>query len=120
MLSDSHYCRAVTISTSRIHPSPHTRTSRQTRRPHCGGGPLNYSQHRRATVVEVEDSVRRSGRDDSAGKEATTCLGRLLRPAATTVEPILPRAPPGEKRTATGAVTYTETHVTRVFSRKLR
>ncbi|GFO23033.1 hypothetical protein PoB_004953800 [Plakobranchus ocellatus] len=54
--SDSHYCRAVTTSTSRIHPSPHTgRTSRQTRRPHCGGGPLNYSQHRRATV----DSSRR-------------------------------------------------------------
>ncbi|GFO26431.1 hypothetical protein PoB_005293600 [Plakobranchus ocellatus] len=51
LMSDSHYCRAVTTSTSRIHPSPHTgRTSRQTRRPHGGGGPLNYSQHRRATV----------------------------------------------------------------------
>ncbi|GFN91178.1 hypothetical protein PoB_001768400 [Plakobranchus ocellatus] len=88
LMSDSHYCRAVTTSTSRIHPSPHTgRTSRQTRRPHCGGGPLNYSQHRRATSPlttrtvrwvdsipdstweekEVEDS-RRSRRDDSAGK----------------------------------------------------
>ncbi|GFO24491.1 hypothetical protein PoB_005099600 [Plakobranchus ocellatus] len=51
LMSDSHYCRAVTTSTSRIHPSPYTgRTSRQTRRPHCGGAPLNYSQHRRATV----------------------------------------------------------------------
>ncbi|GFO10264.1 hypothetical protein PoB_003676900 [Plakobranchus ocellatus] len=29
LMSDSHYCRAVTTSTSRIHPSPHTgRTSR--------------------------------------------------------------------------------------------
>ncbi|GFO20616.1 histone-lysine N-methyltransferase SETMAR [Plakobranchus ocellatus] len=37
LMSDSHYCRVVTTSTSRIHPSPHTgRTSRQTRRPHCG------------------------------------------------------------------------------------
>ncbi|GFO05144.1 hypothetical protein PoB_003164900 [Plakobranchus ocellatus] len=90
LMSDSHYCRAVTTSTSRIHPSPHTgRTSRQTRRPHCGGGPLNYSQHRRATSPlttrtvrwvdstsdstweekEVEDSRRRSRRDDSARKE---------------------------------------------------
>ncbi|GFO14858.1 hypothetical protein PoB_004136300 [Plakobranchus ocellatus] len=74
LMSDSHYCRAITTSTSRIHPSPHTgRTSRQTRRPHCGGGPLNYSQHRRATTTweekEVEDSRRRSRRDDSAGKE---------------------------------------------------
>ncbi|GFN97165.1 hypothetical protein PoB_002367100 [Plakobranchus ocellatus] len=51
LMGDSHYCRAVTTSTSRTHPSLHTgRTSRQTRRPHCGGGPLNYSQHRRATV----------------------------------------------------------------------
>ncbi|GFO08910.1 hypothetical protein PoB_003541500 [Plakobranchus ocellatus] len=90
LMSDSHYCRAVTTSTSRIHPSPHTgRTSRQTRRPHCGGGPLNYSQHRRATSSlttrtvrwvdsipdstweekEVEESRRRSRREDSAGKE---------------------------------------------------
>ncbi|GFN87447.1 hypothetical protein PoB_001395300 [Plakobranchus ocellatus] len=81
LMSDSHYCRAVTTSTSRIHPSPHTgRTSRQTRRPHCGGGPLNYSQHRRATWVnsipdsiweekEVEDIRRRSRREDSGGKE---------------------------------------------------
>ncbi|GFO33787.1 hypothetical protein PoB_006029200 [Plakobranchus ocellatus] len=90
LMSDSHYCRAVTTSTSRIHPSPHTgRTSRQTRRPHCGGGPLNNSQHRRATSPlttrtvrwvdsipdstweekEVEDSRRRSIRNDSAGKE---------------------------------------------------
>ncbi|GFO00802.1 hypothetical protein PoB_002730700 [Plakobranchus ocellatus] len=101
MVSDSHYCRAVTTSISRIHPSPHTgRTSRQTRCPHCGGGPLNYSQH-----LEVEDSKRRSGRDDSAGKEegredkamwrerdvahvpkrgsswATPCFSRLLRHA---------------------------------------
>ncbi|GFN81142.1 hypothetical protein PoB_000764800 [Plakobranchus ocellatus] len=51
LMSDSHYCRAVTTSTSRFHPSPHTgRTSLQTRRPHCGGGPLYHSQHRRATV----------------------------------------------------------------------
>ncbi|GFN87471.1 hypothetical protein PoB_001397700 [Plakobranchus ocellatus] len=46
LVSDSHYCRAITTATPRIHPSPHTdRTSRQTRRPHCGGGPLNYFQH---------------------------------------------------------------------------
>ncbi|GFO04564.1 hypothetical protein PoB_003106900 [Plakobranchus ocellatus] len=51
LMSDSHYCGAVTTSTSRIHPWIHTgRTSRQTRHPHCGGGPLNYSQHWRATV----------------------------------------------------------------------
>ncbi|GFO32995.1 hypothetical protein PoB_005950000 [Plakobranchus ocellatus] len=51
LMSDSHYCLAITTSTSRIHPFPHTgRTSRQTRRPHCGGGPLKYSQHQRATV----------------------------------------------------------------------
>ncbi|GFN93822.1 hypothetical protein PoB_002032800 [Plakobranchus ocellatus] len=51
LMSDRHYCRAVTTSISRIHPSLHTgRTSRQKRRPHCGGGLLNYSQHRRATV----------------------------------------------------------------------
>ncbi|GFO13718.1 hypothetical protein PoB_004022300 [Plakobranchus ocellatus] len=51
LMSDSHYCGAVTTSTSRIHPSPHMgHTSRQTRLPHCGGGPLNYSQHWRATV----------------------------------------------------------------------
>ncbi|GFO46966.1 hypothetical protein PoB_007347100 [Plakobranchus ocellatus] len=51
LVSDSHYCRAVTTSTSRIHASPHTgRTSQQTRLPHCGGGPLNYSQHWRASV----------------------------------------------------------------------
>ncbi|GFN90638.1 hypothetical protein PoB_001714400 [Plakobranchus ocellatus] len=51
LMSDSHYCRTVTISISRIHTSPHTgRTSRQTRRPHCEGGHLNYSQNRKATV----------------------------------------------------------------------
>ncbi|GFO31664.1 hypothetical protein PoB_005816900 [Plakobranchus ocellatus] len=99
LMSDSHYCRADTTSASRIHPSPHTgRTSRQTRHPQCGGGPLNYSQHRR-------NSMRRNGRDDSAGKEvriedkarwrerdvahlpkrgsswATPCFSRLLRHA---------------------------------------
>ncbi|GFO31433.1 hypothetical protein PoB_005793800 [Plakobranchus ocellatus] len=59
LVGDNHYCRAVITSTSRIHPFPHTgRTSRQTRRPHCGGGPLNYSQHRRATVE------RRSGQQE--------------------------------------------------------
>ncbi|GFN92581.1 hypothetical protein PoB_001908700 [Plakobranchus ocellatus] len=46
-----HYCPAITTSTSRIHPFPHTcHTSWQTRHPHCGGGPHNYYQHRRATV----------------------------------------------------------------------
>ncbi|GFO07597.1 hypothetical protein PoB_003410200 [Plakobranchus ocellatus] len=50
-VSDSHYCRAVTTSTSRIHPSTYTgRTSRQTSRPRCGGGPLNYFQHWRAMM----------------------------------------------------------------------
>ncbi|GFO29438.1 hypothetical protein PoB_005594300 [Plakobranchus ocellatus] len=50
-MSASHYCRAVTTSTSRIHPFPHRGcNSRQTRRPHYTGGPLNYFQHRRATV----------------------------------------------------------------------
>ncbi|GFO19557.1 hypothetical protein PoB_004606200 [Plakobranchus ocellatus] len=39
LVSDSHYCRAITTSTSRIHSFPYTcRTSRQTRR-------LNYFQH---------------------------------------------------------------------------
>ncbi|GFN87514.1 hypothetical protein PoB_001402000 [Plakobranchus ocellatus] len=65
LMSDSHYCRAVTTSTSRIHPSPHSgRTSRQTRRPHSiipSTGGLRW--------VEVQDSMRRSGWDDSAGKE---------------------------------------------------
>ncbi|GFN81870.1 hypothetical protein PoB_000837600 [Plakobranchus ocellatus] len=59
-LSDSHYCRAVTTSTSTIHPFPHTgRTSRQTRRLHCRDGPLNYFQHRR---IEAGDRKRRSRR----------------------------------------------------------
>ncbi|GFO43704.1 hypothetical protein PoB_007020900 [Plakobranchus ocellatus] len=62
LMSDSHYCRAVTTSTSRIHPFPHTdRTSRQTRRPHCGDSTWEEK--------EVEDSRRRGRRDDSAGKE---------------------------------------------------
>ncbi|GFO24191.1 hypothetical protein PoB_005069600 [Plakobranchus ocellatus] len=61
-MGDSHYCRAVTTSTSRIHPSPHTgRTSRQTRRPHCVDSTWEEK--------EVEDSRGRSRRDDSAGKE---------------------------------------------------
>ncbi|GFN94474.1 hypothetical protein PoB_002098000 [Plakobranchus ocellatus] len=116
LMSDSHYCRAVTTSTSRIHPSPHTgRTSRQTRRPHCGDSTWEEK--------EAEDSRRRSRRDDSAGKEvgiedksqvekeippcpereavhrrqpALVASSRVLRPAATTVEPILPRAPHGD------------------------
>ncbi|GFO05667.1 hypothetical protein PoB_003217200 [Plakobranchus ocellatus] len=51
LMSDNHYCRAITTSTSRIHPFPHTsHTSRQTRHPHSGGGPLNYSQQQRPTV----------------------------------------------------------------------
>ncbi|GFO08869.1 hypothetical protein PoB_003537400 [Plakobranchus ocellatus] len=38
LISDSHYCRAVTTSTSRIHPSPHTgRTSRQNKAPTLWG-----------------------------------------------------------------------------------
>ncbi|GFN74896.1 hypothetical protein PoB_000140200 [Plakobranchus ocellatus] len=62
LMSDSHYCRAVTTSTSRIHPFPHTgRTSRQTRRPHCGDSTWEEK--------EVEDSRRTSRRNDSAGKE---------------------------------------------------
>ncbi|GFN92305.1 hypothetical protein PoB_001881100 [Plakobranchus ocellatus] len=62
LMSDSHYCRAVTTSTYRIHPSPHTgRTSRQTRRPHCRDSTWEEK--------EVEDSRRRSRRDDSAGKQ---------------------------------------------------
>ncbi|GFO04560.1 hypothetical protein PoB_003106500 [Plakobranchus ocellatus] len=65
LMSDSHYCRAVTTSTSRIHPSPHTgRTSWQTRRPHCGDSTWEEK--------EVEDSRRRSRRDDSAGKQVGT------------------------------------------------
>ncbi|GFO02028.1 hypothetical protein PoB_002853300 [Plakobranchus ocellatus] len=75
-MRDSHYCRTVTTSTSRIYPSPHAgRISRQPRRPHCGGASLNYFQHLRATVDstweenEVEDSRRPSRRYDSAGKE---------------------------------------------------
>ncbi|GFN98584.1 hypothetical protein PoB_002509000 [Plakobranchus ocellatus] len=62
LMGDSHYCRAVTTSSSRIYPSPHTGcTSRQTRRPHCGESTLEEK--------EVEDSRRRGRRDDSAGKE---------------------------------------------------
>ncbi|GFO00789.1 hypothetical protein PoB_002729400 [Plakobranchus ocellatus] len=62
LMSDSHYCRAVTTSTSGIHPSPHTgRTSRQTRRPHCRDSTWEEK--------EVEDSRRRSRQDDSAGKQ---------------------------------------------------
>ncbi|GFN82300.1 hypothetical protein PoB_000880600 [Plakobranchus ocellatus] len=70
LMSDSHYCRAVTTSTSRIHPSPHTgHTSRQTRRPHCGMGLSIIPSTGGLRWVEVEDSMRRSGWDDSAGKE---------------------------------------------------
>ncbi|GFO13175.1 hypothetical protein PoB_003968000 [Plakobranchus ocellatus] len=61
-MGDSHYCRAVTTSTSRTHPSLHTgRTSRQTRRPHCGDSTWEEK--------EIEDSKRRSRRDDSAEKD---------------------------------------------------
>ncbi|GFN74256.1 hypothetical protein PoB_000076200 [Plakobranchus ocellatus] len=70
-MSDSHDCWAVTTSTSRIQPSPVTgRTSRQTMRPHCGSGPLNYLQHRKEWWMEVGDSRERSREDDSAGNEA--------------------------------------------------
>ncbi|GFO40679.1 hypothetical protein PoB_006718400 [Plakobranchus ocellatus] len=44
LMSDSHYCLAVTTSIPNIHPFPHMgRTSRQTRRLHCWDGPLNCS-----------------------------------------------------------------------------
>ncbi|GFN91500.1 hypothetical protein PoB_001800600 [Plakobranchus ocellatus] len=70
LMRDSHYCRAITTSTSRIHHSTHTgRTSRQTRRPHCGGGPSIILSTGGLRWIEGEDSMRRSGRDDSAGKE---------------------------------------------------
>ncbi|GFO13702.1 hypothetical protein PoB_004020700 [Plakobranchus ocellatus] len=110
LMSDSHYCRAVTTSTSRIHPYPQTgRTSRQTRRPHCGDSTWEGK--------EVEDSRRRSRRDDSAGKEMgiedksqveremppcrereafhrrQPALVASYDPEATMVEPILPRVP---------------------------
>ncbi|GFN94147.1 hypothetical protein PoB_002065300 [Plakobranchus ocellatus] len=58
LMSDSHYCRAVTTSTPRTHLSPYTgRTSRQTRRPHCGGGPF-YFQHGELRWIEVGEADR--------------------------------------------------------------
>ncbi|GFN96530.1 hypothetical protein PoB_002303600 [Plakobranchus ocellatus] len=68
--TDSHYCRAITTLTCRIHPSPHRgRTSWQTRRPHCGGGLSTISSTGGLRWIEVVDSRRRSRQDDSAGKE---------------------------------------------------
>ncbi|GFN87430.1 hypothetical protein PoB_001393600 [Plakobranchus ocellatus] len=77
LVSDSPYCRAVTISSSRIHPSPHTGRTSGKQGAHTVGSPLTTS-----TVLwvhsipdstweekEVEDGRRRSGRDESAGKE---------------------------------------------------
>ncbi|GFN93815.1 hypothetical protein PoB_002032100 [Plakobranchus ocellatus] len=69
LMSDSHYCRAVTTSTSRTHPSPHTgRTSRQTRCPHSVRW-VDSIPDSTWEEKEVEDSTRRSRRDNSAGKE---------------------------------------------------
>ncbi|GFO32067.1 hypothetical protein PoB_005857200 [Plakobranchus ocellatus] len=70
LMSVSHYCRAVTTSTPKIHPSPHTgRTSRQTRRPHCGVGLSIIPSTEGLRWIEIVDSRRRSRRDVSAGKE---------------------------------------------------
>ncbi|GFN78708.1 hypothetical protein PoB_000521400 [Plakobranchus ocellatus] len=47
LMSDSHYCRAITTSTSRTNPSFHTsRTSQQTRHPYS----QFFSQYRRVTA----------------------------------------------------------------------
>ncbi|GFO36063.1 hypothetical protein PoB_006256800 [Plakobranchus ocellatus] len=71
-MSDSHYCRAVITSTSRIHPFSHTgRTSRPTRlwgwASQLFPAPEGYDST--WEEKEVEDSRRRSRRDNSAGKE---------------------------------------------------
>ncbi|GFO29679.1 hypothetical protein PoB_005618400 [Plakobranchus ocellatus] len=49
LMSDSHYCRAVITSTSRIHPSPHTDSTWEEK--------------------EGDDNRRRGRREDSAGEE---------------------------------------------------
>ncbi|GFO34110.1 hypothetical protein PoB_006061500 [Plakobranchus ocellatus] len=92
LISDSHYCRAVTTSTSRIHPSPirvaphgkqgaHTVGVGLSIIPSTGGlrwiSPLTTRTVRWVYSIpdstweekEVEDSRRRSRRDDGTGKE---------------------------------------------------
>ncbi|GFN94350.1 hypothetical protein PoB_002085600 [Plakobranchus ocellatus] len=65
LMSDRHYCRAITTSTFRIHPSPHGKQGAHT----VGVGLSIIPSTGGLRWIEVEDSRRRSRRDDSAGKE---------------------------------------------------
>ncbi|GFN97256.1 hypothetical protein PoB_002376200 [Plakobranchus ocellatus] len=81
LMSDSHYCRAVTTSTSKILPFPHTVAPHGKQGAHTVGvglsiilstGGLRWIEVGNNSTweeKEVEDSRRRSRRDDSAGKE---------------------------------------------------
>ncbi|GFO36307.1 hypothetical protein PoB_006281200 [Plakobranchus ocellatus] len=118
LMSDSHYCRAVITSTSKILPSPIRVATHSKQGAHTVGVGLSIILSTRGLRwIEVENSMRRSRRDDSAGKEvgikhkarwresdvahvpergssgATPCFSRLLRSAATTVEHILSPGP---------------------------
>ncbi|GFO18509.1 hypothetical protein PoB_004501400 [Plakobranchus ocellatus] len=78
LMSDSHRCWAVTTTTSRIQPFPHTgRTSRQTRRPHYRGRSLNYFQHAKAAVERSREhqDEKRAQRRAKKGLEKKTKQG---------------------------------------------
>ncbi|GFN90353.1 hypothetical protein PoB_001685900 [Plakobranchus ocellatus] len=69
-MRDSHYCQTVTTSTSMIHPSPIRFSPHGKQDAHIAGVGFSIIPSTEGLRwIEVEDSMRRSGLEDSAGKE---------------------------------------------------